>query len=60
MDKWGALQRQDVVPDKISRQLLKDSVGRHGRQKQRDQTHASLHGMKVTSQPLELIGCGVF
>eukprot|EP00438_Fugacium_kawagutii_P009485 Skav204858 [mRNA] locus=scaffold1883:174227:177371:- [translate_table: standard] len=24
MDKWGALQRQDVVPDKISRTLLKD------------------------------------
>ncbi|CAL1158387.1 unnamed protein product [Cladocopium goreaui] len=26
MDKWGALQRQDVVPDKISRTLLKDSA----------------------------------
>jgi hypothetical protein len=25
MDKWGALQRQDVVPDKISRTLLKES-----------------------------------
>lgn len=24
MEKWGAMQRQDMAPDKISRQLLKD------------------------------------
>ncbi|CAJ1384793.1 unnamed protein product [Effrenium voratum] len=26
MEKWGALQRQDVAPDKISRTLLKDAA----------------------------------